>query len=139
MVSTELHCSVTTASSNVKASSDDKQRQATILKMQQKLFLLVHASTCPHGMGDLCPNQHRCHAMKRLYLHIVTCGEGGDCFVPGCRKAKKLWRHHTSCTNEHCIICTPVRISKSSSDTSDTSYTSHTSEWDVDSSSCVES
>mmetsp|Transcript_26669 Transcript_26669/g.37584 ORF Transcript_26669/g.37584 Transcript_26669/m.37584 type:complete len:152 (+) Transcript_26669:72-527(+) len=98
------------------SSKDDPVR---VRQKQVKLSKLYHAAMCPCEAGENCPGMKHCHAVKRLYGHVLSC-HAKKCEVPGCRKNKKVWKHFLQCNDVHCLVCAPVRKQSASSEVHET-------------------
>ena len=81
-----------------------KMDPADLEQKQKKLLTLFHASRCNYeGCGD-CPEVLYCCASKRVFEHIITCTTE-DCYVPGCKKCRKIWKHYRKCMDVNCSLC----------------------------------
>ena len=95
---------------SVISSACDTDSNRIILEQKRvRLRKLHHAATCSFAMsGQTCPSELRCAALRRLYLHVISCTCKGACAVPGCDKSQFMWRHYRACKTETCLFCVAV-------------------------------
>ena len=95
---------------SVTSSACDTDSSRIILEQKRvRLRKLHHAATCNFAMsGRTCPSELHCAALRRLYLHVISCTRKGTCAVPGCDKSQLMWRHYRACKTETCLFCVAV-------------------------------
>ena len=85
----------------------DKDVKAILLRQQQRLLLLRHASKCPYDQGR-CPITLHCASMKILWKHIMSCKDQ-HCSTSHCVSSRYVLSHYSKCREEKCPVCAPVK------------------------------
>ena len=88
-------------------SIDPSVKRHKILKLQQRLIILRHASKCPYPAGK-CPVLKQCGSMKTHWNHIMKC-KSQNCSTPHCASSRYLLSHYIDCKEETCPVCGPVK------------------------------
>ena len=92
---------------NHKSIKNNEARKQAIKQQQQRLFLLRHASKCPHEASRCYATPH-CASMKQLWKHITTC-QDQECKVAHCVSSRYVLSHYSKCMDQACLVCRPVR------------------------------
>ncbi|KAJ8606173.1 hypothetical protein CTAYLR_010768 [Chrysophaeum taylorii] len=87
-----------------------KHPECRVAFLQELLLVLWHASRCSGDLGDcLLPGNHCC-TLKKLFAHARHCKSNNCEFQRlGCPLLKELISHYKTCTQPHCVICSPLR------------------------------
>ncbi|OQS03989.1 hypothetical protein THRCLA_03731 [Thraustotheca clavata] len=83
-----------------------EQHQSILIRQQQRLLQLRHASEC--NMERNCSTP-ACAEMKPLWRHLQTCRQTENCSTPHCLSSKYVLAHFQQCMKQHCAVCQPVR------------------------------
>lgn len=84
-----------------------QQEEKKYRKHQRWLLLLCHANNCTASKGGQC-KLPQCSKAQKLWAHIVECNTH-ECAYGLCIASRILVSHHQHCRDERCPLCLPVR------------------------------
>ncbi|OQR98354.1 hypothetical protein ACHHYP_08721 [Achlya hypogyna] len=86
-----------------------EHHQSILLRQQQRLMQLRHASECL--LERNCPTP-ACQEMKPLWRHLQTCRQTENCPTAHCLSSKYVLAHFQQCMKPQCAVCQPVRLAQ---------------------------